>query len=77
MIQENAEMEFSIANAKVMAREKQPIRHDVYLQHLSYYEDCIKTLKNIIDRMSEQNNNAPSQISYYFSVEPVRKKQKA
>lgn len=65
MLQEDSDIELSIANAKTMARERQPIRHDVYMQHLSYYEECIKTLKNIIERMSEKANN-PDRITYYF-----------
>ena len=72
MLKENAEIELSIANAKVMAREKQPIRHDVYIQHLSYYEDCIKTLKSIIERMAEHDIEPP-QITYYFTTDAKKK----
>lgn len=57
MFKENAVIESSIANAKEMAGERQPIRHDVYLQHISYYEDCIRTLKAIIECMN-QNDQA-------------------
>jgi hypothetical protein len=52
MIQGNLEIELSIADAKVAAQERQPVRYDVYLKHISYYEDCIETLKSIIKRMN-------------------------
>lgn len=52
MLETNVEMQSSINDAKIMAREKQPIRHDVYLKHISYYEDTIKTLQMIIRRMA-------------------------
>lgn len=74
MLKENVEMESSIANAKVMARERQPIRHDVYLQHLGYYESCIDTLKKIIERMSSEESHPQSQVSYFFTMPENKKK---
>lgn len=77
MLQENAEMELSINNAKVMAREKQPIRHDVYLQHISHYEDYIKTLKNIINKMSEQESYKNNTTNFFSSINCWNKRLKS
>lgn len=74
MLEENLEIEKSIVNAKVMAREKQPIRHDVYLQHLGYYESCIETLKKIIKNMKSEETKPQSQVNYFFTIQDSNKK---
>ncbi len=77
MLQENSEMEMSINDAKVMARERQPIRYDVYLQHISHYEECIKTLKNIINKMSEQDSSKNNKANFFFSTNLWNKRLKS
>lgn len=64
-----SDIELSISQTKIAARsERQPVRYDVYLNHIEYLEKQLQEYKNII-------KYTKLKVNYKFSAEAWKKAQ--